>query len=337
MRFLMGVDGGGSSTRAVVVTPESWKILGRGTAGSSNHYSVGARGAAENCQLAVQRALADARLDHPEISTEAISSWGFALAGVRRERDALVMGEQIGKWLQNAKWTLETDAIGAHNGAFMGKPGIMLSVGTGAICLGMNEKDERFYADGWGPILGDLGSGYWIGLEALRAACRQQDAEAMLFSELSKVLLARLKLENWDALVHWIYAPETSRDQVARLSQAVFELANCGEENAIEIQREAASHLAETVFLVAQRMQQVPQKSTSAGSTAALDSSKLPIVLRGGVFADKAFKRLVARTIEERIARLNEKNRSAKRFISQPRFDADIGAAFCAQKLLTLC
>lgn len=331
MRFLMGVDGGGSSTRAAIVASGIWQVLGQGTAGSSNHYSVGAPVAAENCHLAVQRALAAARRDHPELSLETISAWGFGLAGVRRRRDALLMREQLKKQFPDAaRLILETDAVAAHYGAFGGSSsgGVMLSAGTGAIGLGIDEENAQFYADGWGPLLGDLGSGYWIGQEALRAVCHAQDSQDAALQEMRKVLLERLELEDWDALIRWVYAPETSRGQVAQLSRAVFELASAGDASAIEIQKRAGVHLADTAVLVAQKMLRNRKKSEEVSA-----SISLPIVLRGGVFADQNFENLVRRAIEERTAPLKEEFPLLEWRFLRPRFGADIGAAICAQKI----
>lgn len=337
MRFLIGVDGGGSSTRAVVVVPGKWQVLGRGAAGSGNLYTVGAQKAAENCCRAIQRALDDARRTHPGLSLETVSAYGFGLAGVRREQDAQQVSEQLKEQLQTAAVrVLETDAVAAHYGAFLGEPGVMLSGGTGAICLGIDSENNRFYADGWGPHLGDLGSGYWIGQEALRAVCRVQDEQTgNSFSsiKMGKVLLERLGLEDWDTVIRWFYAPETSRDQIAQLALTVFELANGGETMANRILDQAASHLADTTIWVFQRVLQAQVKSCDQPFVG------LPICLRGGVFADRNFEKRVRTILEERLALWKQEHAAAPtwRFVV-PRFEADVGAAFCAEKLLlSLC
>src|SRR5690606_26409477 len=135
-------------------------------AGPSNHYAVGPEAAAENCRVAAEQALTDARRFEPSLTASDIAAWGFGLAGVRREHDAFLMRGRLGSFIGRAPWVLDTDAAAAQSGAFGGDAGIVLSAGTGAICLGIDEDNERYYADGWGPLLGDEGSGYWIGQEA---------------------------------------------------------------------------------------------------------------------------------------------------------------------------
>src|SRR5690606_40636460 len=62
------------------------------------------------------------------------------------------------------------DALTAHLGALGGRPGAVVAVGTGAIALGTDLRDVWHRVDGWGHLLGDLGSGSWIGAQGLRAA-----------------------------------------------------------------------------------------------------------------------------------------------------------------------
>ncbi|WP_270410691.1 BadF/BadG/BcrA/BcrD ATPase family protein [Microbacterium maritypicum] len=68
-----------------------------------------------------------------------------------------------------------SDVVTAHAGALAGAGGVLLIAGTGAAALGVDADGARL-VDGWGPELGDFGSGSWLGREALRAVLRADDA-----------------------------------------------------------------------------------------------------------------------------------------------------------------
>ena len=327
MQFFLGLDGGGSSTRAAVVT-DTLEVIGRGQAGASNHYVVGAEHAAQNCRMAAEQALADARRFEPGLSAQTISAWGFGLAGVRREHDAFLMRGHLGHFVGRAAWSLDTDAAVAQIGAFGGGPGLVLSAGTGAICLGINDDNERFYADGWGPILGDEGGGYWIGQEALRVTCRASDGRVAK-SSLASAVLTSLNLADCDALVQFVHSDSGSREQIARLSQLVFDVAAAGGQAAIEIRERAVANLSRTAAAVARAML-VRAGEKAIGAVAPMD---LPISLRGGLFDDDFFKASVGYAVGERMVDLKRDFLPIGSWrIVKPQFDAAVGAALLAQK-----
>jgi glucosamine kinase len=333
MQFFLGVDGGGSSTRAAIIS-DTLEVIGRGEAGASSHYVVGPETAAQNCRIAAEGAIADARRLEPQLTHHNLAAWGFGLAGVRREFDAFIMRGHLNELVGGAPWRLDTDAAAAQSGAFCGAPGIVLSAGTGAICLGINAEDGRFYADGWGPFLGDEGGGYWIGQETLRAVCRASDGRAPKTS-LANAVLTFLNLPDSDALVHWVHAPSTSREHIARLSQLVFDVATAGGQTAIEIRERAIGHLAASTLSVARAMLTHEQENAAHHALGAPAPLDLPIALRGGLFEDDFFKASVGYAIGERMALLKRDFLPLGVWrIVKPQFDAAVGAALLAQKSL---
>lgn len=71
--------------------------------------------------------------------------------------------------------SVTSDAITAHAGALLGTAGVVLAMGTGAVAVGLSGDGGFTRVDGWGPLLGDEGSGAWIGLAGVRAALRAHD------------------------------------------------------------------------------------------------------------------------------------------------------------------
>jgi N-acetylglucosamine kinase-like BadF-type ATPase len=328
MRFFLGIDGGGSNTHAVVVN-DVFQVIGRGHSGASNHYAVGPEDAAFHCREAAQMAFLDAGRIERDLQPLDIAAWGFGLAGVRRERDAATMRAQLAAVVQGRPFVLDHDAAAAQSGAFSGGPGIVLSAGTGAICFGVDEQGERFFADGWGPILGDEGGGFWIGQETLKAVCRAQDGRGPRTSLVSPVL-STLNVADCDELVQLIYSPDLRRDVVARLAQVVFDAAGAGGRVACEIRERAAVHLSNSVVAVARAM------LTRARERAGLEQPvpvEIAVALRGGLFEDGHFRGAVGYNIGERLVEMRRDYWPLSGWrIVKPQFEAAVGAALLAQK-----
>jgi len=330
MKYFLGIDGGGSETRAVVVD-DTLQILGRGSSGPSNHYVAGAALAAEHCRLAADAALLDATRLEPGLKRDAIVAWGFGLAGVRRATDAALMRPQLEALVDGRPWVLDTDVAAAHSGAFAGRTGIVLSGGTGSICFGRDDVGETFYCDGWGPVLGDEGSGYWLGVEALRAVCRAADGRGPR-TRLTANVLDALNISDLEQLVPAVYSPDFSREQMARLSKLIFDGAENGDQVAIEIRERAVGHMGSAVAAVTRAM--LGRVRDRAGLNAPAPQEVL-VTLRGGLFEDDFFRASVGYHIGERMVEMKRDFLPlAAWHIVKPQFDAAVGAALLAQKLV---
>ncbi|MCG3149496.1 MAG: hypothetical protein PCFJNLEI_02959 [Verrucomicrobiae bacterium] len=156
------------------------------------------------------------------------------------------------------------------------KPGIYVLSGTGSVVVGRNAAGQVARAGGWGHLLGDHGSGYWIGITGLRAAIREFDRHGRAHEP----VLRRLGLTSMEQLVDWIH--QAGKDDVAQLA-AEF------------IDHDAGLMLQGASFL-AQDCHAVALKLGLAGSVAAVSDRRrvrdtdhgahkapLQIVLAGGV------------------------------------------------------
>ncbi|HET7794709.1 MAG TPA: BadF/BadG/BcrA/BcrD ATPase family protein [Rhizobacter sp.] len=160
--FLIGVDGGGTATRAIVARPDG-TVLGQGRAGPSA-LGQGIAAAWEQVLAAVRAAFADAGMEPPPWRRCAL---GAGLSGVsnRPWRDKFVaQNKGFGKLL------VETDAFVMLVGAHAGKPGAIVAAGTGSVGEVLRPDGSRFNVGGWGFPVGDEGSGAWLGLRAVRLA-----------------------------------------------------------------------------------------------------------------------------------------------------------------------
>lgn len=156
MALYLGIDGGGTGCRSVVAEEEG-RVLGRGAAGPANIASD-PEGARANILAAALAALAAAGLSDGELSGLRA---GLGLAGanaggtVERLRGALPFAARI-----------ETDAVAAAKGALGGEDGVVAALGTGSV-FAVQRAGRVRQVGGWGLMLGDEGSGAWIG----RAFC----------------------------------------------------------------------------------------------------------------------------------------------------------------------
>ncbi len=173
MNLVIGVDGGGSKTRATVFSggQRLGRCLGQGRAGPSNPLSVGVEVAGTN----LTRALAQA-LEQSEESSE--SEWkkeseiplGLGIAGVGAGEHGREAAEILRKLLESRFPNLNsyffTDLEAAFAGTFEGKAGILVIGGTGSSALGFDGKEQLLRVGGFGKRLGDPGSGFSVLLEA---------------------------------------------------------------------------------------------------------------------------------------------------------------------------
>lgn len=245
----IGVDGGGTTTRAVVLDSQTpMRVLGTGEAGSSNHYSVGFESALENIREATNAALSNAG-----VASEAIEAWGFGLAGARGQAEQDLWRERLQTLTGAARLAIDEDSAAAQSGAFAGGSGAVCIAGTGANCFGINARGERARGDGLGPLLGDRGSGYAIGENALRVICRAADGTSPT-TTLSEHVLAHLQARDIDELVQLVYRADFTKDRIAALFPIVLQCAAQDDEVASILLRDAGHELAATTFSVLKQL-----------------------------------------------------------------------------------
>lgn len=167
IRFLIGVDGGGTGTR-LRLADRHGRLLGQGEAGPSA-LGQGLEQAWRHIQQACGLAAAQAGLATLDLSECAI---GLGLSGA-------TIAEQAEGFLAlqpgYARLALENDGFTTVLGAHGGRPGAVVASGTGAVGEALREDGSRVLISGWGWITGDEGSGAWLGIKAVRHAQQAMD------------------------------------------------------------------------------------------------------------------------------------------------------------------
>jgi glucosamine kinase len=221
-RNVIGIDGGGTSTR-VLLMDEDGNELTRYEGGPALSDAPGSPVDLDAIEMAVTQAFHAARLQLPAAALCA------GLAGVGRELQRRSVGAALSARGIAKHVEVITDAEAAFFDAFENGHGILLIAGTGSIALGRAEDGRIARAGGWGTLLGDEGSSYDIGLQALRAAAQAADGRVGERQLLPR-LLADLELVSPDDLIYW--AAGAAKSEIAALAIPVVELAEAGDPQA---------------------------------------------------------------------------------------------------------
>jgi N-acetylmuramic acid 6-phosphate etherase len=245
--YLLGIDGGGTKTLALLASANG-ATLGRGQAPSSNYHKVGKDAALAALDEAIRNAFADAQL-----ALEPVAAICLGMSGVDRPEDLAVFQPWLADHHGQAKAVIVNDAELVLAAGTPDGWGVAAICGTGAICVGRNRAGERARADGWGNILGDAGSGYAIGLAALRAVMRAYDGRGNA-TALSAAILGHWSLETPVQIVHRVYTQQATPTEIAALAALVDKAAEQGDWMAIDIIRHAAAELVTTIHAVASRL-----------------------------------------------------------------------------------
>ena len=234
-RFFLGVDGGQSSTRAVVAD-DSGTVLGRATAGPCNALTSDETRAAarETAQELVQDVLANAGL--PEGTK--FASACFGMSGNSPAMDEIVHNLAACPMVE-----LLTDARVALEGATAGGPGVIVAAGTGSIAMARDAGGNLARYGGWGHVFGDEGSAFDIVRHALRRALALEVTRTR-FTALRQIFLSETNSRLVHEALHRFYDRDWPGTRIAALAPKVDLLAEQGDECAREILTDAGNALA---------------------------------------------------------------------------------------------
>ncbi len=257
--YVMGIDGGGSTVRAAVVNSDL-QVCGASIGPTVNPNLVGHDASARAIQAAMREALAQAGL-----SADEIVGVGIGVAGAEMWYAEAWLREVIAAVFPAAYVVPSADHEIALVGAHGQHRGILVLAGTGSLACGVGQERRYHLVGAKGYLLGDEGSGYWIGLEGLRAVIRAADGRGRK-TTLVEAMLGRLGLKVPDDLLSWLYQSGGSRTRdVAKLAGVVMEQAEGGDAVSREIVLRAAQELALAVRSVQFLLKREPLPIAFAG------------------------------------------------------------------------
>lgn len=240
MRVVLGIDGGGTRTRACLQA--EGRILSHCEGESIKRARVGAEAAEANLRGLLGSLFAQAGVEGAQAATVGLA--GAGMPGVAASIEAVLRNfgiplcEVIG------------DEVIALDAAFRGGVGILQIAGTGSNTIGRAANGSRETSGGWGSRLGDEGSGYWIGLHSVRRALLAYDRG--LPTQILDQVGALWGTSTIEELVN--IGDKTPGPDFAALTPIVNALALEGDAVACAVLQQAAADLVDSVLLVRDKL-----------------------------------------------------------------------------------
>ena len=237
-RYVMGIDGGATKTLAAVFDLDERAVhLAEG--GPSNADAVGAASAVDALLDVADLALQRAGIAQSELATAVL-----AVAGT--DTDAIAGNVRSAR---TDDWIVVNDVVGAWAVATGGRPGVGAISGTGSNVFGVGPGGQAWRVGGWGHLLGDQGSGYWLGNESIRAALADRDGSGPQ-TGLSDAAADFFEVPSVEALAALVYAKPLTKGEIAAFAVVACELAQGGDAVARELYRRGAAELAAQIVVV---------------------------------------------------------------------------------------
>ena len=240
MSIVLGIDGGGTNTRASIVDGD--RLLAHAQGGSIKRLRVGAEAAEKNLRAILKDAYAQAGVTAVRAACCGVAS--ASMPGVPEWITAVLndfgaeRSEVVG------------DEVIALDAAVHGGPGILQIAGTGSNTIGRAPDGSRESAGGWSSRLGDEGSGYWIGVNAMRRALHAYDRDQP--TQILTKVGEKWGTPNIDDLIN--LGDSTPGPDFAALAPLINELAEAGDPVAVGVLHQAATDLVDFVLLVRSKL-----------------------------------------------------------------------------------
>lgn len=273
--YVLGIDAGGTKTVALLADADGL-IVAEGRAGAANLQTEG--------ELEVEKILhtvIDRATDGRNVTLSAVC---LGMAGVDRPDDAIVIRDIMRRLGFRSNALIVNDALIALVAGAGPSPGVVVVAGTGSIAYGVSQRGVAARAGGWGPTLGDEGSGYWIGRRALVAVMRELDGRGPA-TALTPLVLRHFSLPKPEALIAEIYHQPQGRRAIASLGTLVDHARADGDPVATDIMTHAADELAMAAGTVITRLE--------------MRGEQFPVLLAGGMLRESTW---LAEQVRQRMA-----------------------------------
>lgn len=303
LKTYLGVDGGGSKT-AFVLIDEHGHVLARHTEGSAYYLEIGLGGLRALLTRGIGEVLRQADIKQPHYAFLGLPAYGED-SRIQKELDAVAWGS-----LPARRFHVGNDMVCGWAGALACEDGINVVAGTGSIAYG-EFAGRNARSGGWGELIGDEGSAYWLAREGLTLFSRMSDGRTPR-GPLHELIRTHFGLKQDLDLCGAIYGqPVSARSQLAQLAPLVVQAAQAGDEAARALLVRAAEELVAAVDAVRHQL-------------AVPDARAVPVSYSGSLFQLREF------LLEPFSAALA---RSGRYLLAAPRLPPAAGGALYAMKL----
>jgi N-acetylglucosamine kinase-like BadF-type ATPase len=247
LEYYLGIDAGGTKSEAVLCD-ENYRIASRNWYQGLNLRGLNPNIAASTVKLILEDMTYRAGLLPYHIGLTVLAAAG---AGDAKTREMVEWACK--NYMPTQKVKVVTDAEAALTGAFNGTPGIVIIAGTGSIAWGKDDNGKIARAGGLGYLLGDEGSGFWLGQQALKKALNYHyNGKGSI---LGKKICELWGLRDLEEALNLIYQTEKPAPKIAEIAPLIFQILEAGDDLAKEILCEAGSELAELVLSLAESLE----------------------------------------------------------------------------------
>lgn len=303
MNYFLGVDAGGTQTKAVLINEKS-QILGSVNGGPANYHNIGLGETQKNVSAAILQLLQQTQISFAMLTWATI---GITACDTQKDFDRLFEIFSTGSLKALAqKLTVVRDSV---VGLFSGTkpPGIVVMCGTGAMVYGINEKGENASAGNWGYFLGDQGSGYMLGKRMFESVIAAYDGR-LESTILTQKLEQKINVHSAADVLDWYNDTKPSVHIISDFATLVLTSAEQGDEVSKQLLDVTVSELGRATLAVIKRLY--------------MQDEAVRIVLGGGVFESKYFRTLFEGYITALIKRAR---------VIRPLVSPAVGAAIMAK------
>lgn len=243
MKYFAGLDGGGSKTE-LLISDSCGRIICHTVGDCSNYISTNIAKASYNVEYLLEKSLAC-------FNIEDIAFMSVCIPGIHQYCSNVKI---INELLKQNKAEVSGDEGSAFTGALAGSIGIVILSGTGSFAAGLNKSGQRAAAGGWGPLLGDEGSGYFMGIKAIKAVISQFEyfgPETIL----TPMVLEHFKINRVNELKSIVYKNGINTKEIASMSYEVLKGAQYKDNVCLNIIEESARYLSELAGIIIKKLQ----------------------------------------------------------------------------------
>jgi N-acetylglucosamine kinase-like BadF-type ATPase len=242
---------------------------------------VGARAAVDALLETADRAIKRAGIERGDLAAAVLAIAGTDTDAIAAQVRAATTGG----------WIVVNDVVGAWATATGAGPGLATISGTGSNVFGVGPDGRAWRAGGWGHLLGDEGSGYWFGLQSIKAALRDREASGPP-TALSDAVPAFFGAPSVEALASLVYSKPLTKGEIAAFATETARLAESGDAVACELYERGARELCGQIAAVI--------RMTGLAEGSAADARPFPVGLIGSAYkAGRVFIEPLTRAIHE--------------------------------------
>lgn len=266
MAYVIGIDGGGTKTEAILADDKG-TVAARALGGASNPNLLQKEEVYQVFNNLLQALESQAPAEYKQTTNL------FAgISGVGNKQSNLQVTDVLQELVPgNVKVKVESDTVNALFSGTYGNSGIVQIAGTGSVTYGVNENAETGRVGGWGYLFGDEGSGYDIGRQGIAAALKAKDGRGGK-TIMTEMFFNHFSIDDELELIQKIYNSNVPKNEISPLSKIVLGAYKKNDRQAVEIVQKAVGEMHFSIVTLYKRIFE-PQKNVE-------------VILCGGIFND---------------------------------------------------